>query len=250
VLRTFDMGYDKMISNGSWPKEDNPALGWRGIRAMLDMSAVFKIQIKAILRASTLGNLWIMLPMITELPELEKAGKLISQAKLELRRSGIPFDERIKVGIMVEVPAAAMTVEVLAQRVDFISIGTNDLTQYIMAADRTNMRVAALYSSYHPSVLSLVNRTVAACVRAGKPVSICGEVAGDILALPLFIGMGVDQLSMNPNRIFDLCRAVKKIDSQLVHHLVGPVISSRSQQSVKRKLENYRTELERKKTHA
>ncbi len=249
VLRTFDMGYDKTIDDGSWPEEDNPALGWRGIRAMLDMTAVFKTQIRAILRASALGNLRIMLPMITELSELERTGKLISQAKLELRRSGVPFDENIKVGIMVEVPAAALTAEVLARKADFISIGTNDLTQYTMAADRTNSRVAALYSSYHPSVLSLIDRTVTACARAGKPVSICGEVAGDILALPLFVGMGVDQLSMSPNRIFDLCRNVKRIDSQLVRHLVGPIVSSRSQQSVKRKLENYRTEMDRKQTH-
>ena len=247
ILRTFDIGYDKTTDDGSWPEEDNPALGWRGIRAMLDMTTVFKTQIRAILRASTLKNLKIMLPMVTELSELVKARRLISQTKLSLRREKIEFDNDIQVGIMVEVPAAAMIANYLAPNVDFISIGTNDLTQYTMAADRMNAKVANLYSPLHPSVLNLINMTVIAGKKHNKPVSVCGEVAGDILALPLFIGMGVHMLSMTPNRIFDLCRMVKKIDSRLVSHLVDPVISSGTLQSVRLKLENYRTELEKKK---
>lgn len=247
VLRTFDLGYDKSMANKNWPREDNPALGWRGIRAMLDMSHLFKTQIRAILRASTRKNLRIMLPMISELSELERAKKLISQVKFKLRKEQIEFDPDIQVGIMIEVPAAAMTADKLAESVDFMSIGTNDLAQYTLAADRTNTKVSDLYSPYHPSVLHLIYMTVDACKKHKKQVSICGEMAGDILALPLFIGMEVDLLSMNPARIFDLCRSVKKIDFNLVRHLVGTVLSSGSLREVVNKLLNYRMALEKRK---
>lgn len=245
VLRTFDLGYDKLSTNGVEPNEDNPALGWRGIRPMLDLVGVFKTQIRAIFRASAFGNLKILLPMIADLSELEKALRLISQVKLQLRRDGIDFDKNIPVGIMVEVPSAAMTADALARKADFLSIGTNDLTQYTLAADRMNNRVAALYNSLHPSVLGLIARTVEACKRHNRPVSICGELAGDPVALPLFIGLGVDQLSMNPSRIFDLCRLVKKIDSTLVGHLVRSVLASGSIAETSRKLKDFRLVLEK-----
>jgi len=248
TMRTFDLGYDKIATETTWAEESNPALGWRGIRAMLDMSDVFKTQIKALLRASTLGNLKIMLPMITELSEIERAKRLLSQTKLSLRRKKIPFDTNIQLGIMVEVPSAAMTAATLAPKVDFISIGTNDLTQYTMAADRMNSRVASLYNAFHPAVLNLIANTVAACKQYDKPVSICGEIAGDPLALPLFIGMRVDQLSMSPGRIYDIHRMASKIDSNLVRHLVGPTLASGTQQAVRNTLENYRNELQKKKT--
>ncbi len=245
ILRTFDIGSDKFLTSGAAHHEDNPALGWRGIRSMLGMADVFKAQIRAILRASVRKNLKIMLPMVSDIGEYEKARKLISQVMLELRRSRIPFDNRIEIGIMVEVPSAALTADQLAQRVDFISIGTNDLTQYTMSADRNNAKVADLYSPFHPSVLHLIKMTVDACKRHQKTVSICGEVAGDQLALPLFIGMGVDQLSMNPSKIFDMCRLVRKVDSNMVRLLVGSVMSSGTIASVTRKLQSYRTALEK-----
>jgi len=236
TLRTFDLGYDKLASHTIWPSEDNPALGWRGIRPMLDMTDVLKTQIRAILRASVAGRLRIMLPMISDLSELEKAQRLISQVKFSLRKEKIEFDPTVPVGIMVEVPSAALTASVLARKADFISIGTNDLTQYALAADRMNSKVAHLYSALHPSVLSLIHSTTQACHVAGTPVSICGEIAGDLRALPLFIGMGVDQLSINPNRIVDLCRQVRKIDSSLVRHLVNSVVDSGSLKEVNNKL--------------
>ncbi len=247
VLRTFDLGYDKSLSDSKWPREDNPALGWRGIRAMLDMSQLFRTQIRAILRASEHGNLKILLPMISQVAELERARKLIAQVKFRLRKEGVDFDRNIEIGIMIEVPAAAMIADRLAAGVDFMSIGTNDLTQYTLAADRTNRKVAELYSPYHPSVLQLIEMTVTACLKSKRPVSICGEMAGDVLALPLFIGMGINMLSMSPARIFDLCRATRKIDSRLAQHLVATILASGSAGEVISKLENYRTAVDRRK---
>ncbi|HWR82956.1 MAG TPA: phosphoenolpyruvate--protein phosphotransferase [Candidatus Deferrimicrobium sp.] len=247
VFRTFDLGYDKSISDRNWPQEDNPALGWRGIRAMLELDGYFKTQLRAILRASTRRNVKILLPMVTEVSEVERARKLIAQIKFALTRERVPFDPNIEVGIMVEVPAAAMIAETLATRVDFMSIGTNDLAQYALAADRANRKVAHLYNPYHPSVLQLISMTVTACKKHRRPVSICGEMAGDMLALPLFIGMDVDVLSMSPARIFDLCRAVKKIDSSVVRHLVGVVLSSGSVKEVLTTLEDFKRASEKRK---
>ncbi|NOY88339.1 MAG: phosphoenolpyruvate--protein phosphotransferase [FCB group bacterium] len=248
VLRTFDLGYDKLAVNNHWPQEDNPALGWRGMRAMLDMVNIFKAQIRAILRASTHRNLKIMLPMVSDVSELIKAKKLIAQVKFQLRKKNIPFDENIQIGIMIEVPSAVLTIDTFLDKVDFISIGTNDLTQYTLASDRMNNRVANLFSVFHPSVLKLILMTVEACKKHNKPVSICGEVAGDLLALPLFIGMEIDLLSMNPVRIFDLCRMVKKIDSSIAKMLLASVMKSDTQQQVLNKLRAYKMELEKRKS--
>lgn len=246
VLRTFDLGYDKLALNGNWPQENNPALGWRGIRAMLDMEPIFKTQIRAILKSSHLKNLKIMLPMISDATEVERAKKLIQQVKFQLRREKVEFDPDIEVGIMIEVPSAALMADTLASKVDFMSIGTNDLTQYTLAADRQNNKVSKLYNAFHPSILHLICRTVKAAKKQSIPVSICGEIAGDLLALPLFIGMGVDLLSMNPGRLFDLCRLVKKIDSSAAEHLTESVIHSKSAQDVMNILQHYKNELEKK----
>jgi phosphotransferase system enzyme I (PtsI) len=246
VLRTFDLGSDKFKGGSPEYAEDNPALGFRGIRSMLVMSDVFKTQLRAILRASTRKNLKILLPMISDAAEVDRAGRLLSQAMLELRRKDIPFDNDIEIGIMVEVPSAALMADQLSRKVDFISIGTNDLTQYTLSADRNNDRVAGLYSPLHPSVLHLIKMIVDACKRSRIPVAICGEAAGDPLALPLFIGLGVEQLSMNPARIVDLCRLVKKIDSSLVSRLVDSVLASNSQASVTRKLQSFKNAIEKK----
>ncbi|UCG60444.1 MAG: phosphoenolpyruvate--protein phosphotransferase [Candidatus Zixiibacteriota bacterium] len=248
TFRVFDLGYDKLVADTGWPSEDNPALGWRGMRAMLDMNHIFKTQLGAILRASVLKNVKILLPMITDVSELEQARKLISQAKFRLRKNSVPFDEDIEVGIMIEVPSAAMTADILVRKADFVSIGTNDLAQYTLAADRTNNRVSSLYSSYHPSVLKLIRMIVEAARRHGKSISVCGEMAGDLLALPLFVGMELDLLSMNPARIFDVCRMVRKMDSSMARHLLNSVLSSDTQQQVIHKLQTYKNELDKMKT--
>ncbi|UCC44713.1 MAG: phosphoenolpyruvate--protein phosphotransferase [Candidatus Zixiibacteriota bacterium] len=244
TLRTFDLGSDKIKSNGPGSHEDNPALGWRGIRAMLDMTDIFKAQIRAMMRASVHGNFRIILPMISDVSEVDRAKKLISQVVLDLRRKKLPYDPEVPVGIMVEVPSAALMADALARKVDFISIGSNDLTQYTLSVDRTNARVAGLYHTLHPSVLHLIKMTVDACSRHMKEVSICGEIAGDPLALPLFVGMGVTHLSMNPARIFDACRLVTKIDTNLVRLLVASVLASGTTAQVKRKLESFREALD------
>jgi len=246
ALRVFDLGYDKLAVDETWPHEDNPALGWRGIRALLDMEDVFITQLRAILRASALNNVSIMLPMVTDGAEIDRARKILSQVKFDLKKSGEPFDDDIKMGIMVEVPSAAMMAESLARKADFLSIGTNDLTQYTLASDRMNIRVSNVYSAFHPSVLRLIRMTIEAGKKNSIPVSICGEIAGDLLALPLFIGLDVDLLSMSPSRIFDLYRLVRRIDASMARHLALSVMESTTQQSVMNKLQSYKQELEKK----
>jgi phosphotransferase system enzyme I (PtsI) len=246
ILRTFDLGSDKIKADGFIPHEDNPALGWRGIRSMLELPDIFKTQIRAMLRASVYSNVKILLPMVSDVTELTKARRLISQAMLELRRDKATFDQDVEIGVMVEVPSAALTIEQFVKYADFVSIGTNDLTQYTMSADRGNARVAGLYNHFHPSVLRLIAMTVDACKKQKKPVHICGEAAGDPLGLPLFVGMGVSGLSMNPTKIVDSCRLISKIDYDLVRHLVAPILASNSVSAVMRKLESFRNALENK----
>ncbi len=245
VLRTFDLGADKVRSNDIMPQEDNPALGWRGIRMMLEMSEIFKTQIRAILRASVHKNLKILLPMISDASEVDKARKIISQIMMELRHARVPHDPDIKIGVMIEVPAAALTVDILAPKVDFFSIGTNDLTQYTLSVDRNSTRVTDLYNPLHPSVLMLVKMTVDAALTHKIPVAICGEIAGDLIALPLFIGMGVREFSMNPAKIFEVCRHVNRVDSQAARNLTNAIMAGLSTTSVKRKLESYAATLEK-----
>ncbi|MFQ5498807.1 MAG: putative PEP-binding protein, partial [Candidatus Zixiibacteriota bacterium] len=194
-----------------------------------------------ILRASQQGNLKIMLPMVSDVSEILRARKLISQVKLQLRREGIQFDTDIAVGIMVEVPSIAITAQFAATKVDFMSIGTNDLTQYTLAVDRVNNRVAGLYSALHPSVLSMIKMTIDAGRARNIPVSICGEIAGDLQAAPLFIGMGVQMLSVSPNKIFDLCRTIKTIDSKVARHLAASVLSCGSLRDATRIVQSFRT---------
>jgi phosphoenolpyruvate-protein phosphotransferase (PTS system enzyme I) len=244
VFRTFDLGSDKVRPDDPQFVEPNPALGWRGIRLMLEMPEVFKSQVRAILRASTRRNVSLLLPMISDLGEFRRAKKLVSQAMLELRRSGQGFDEDIRIGVMVEVPSAALMAGPLAELADFVHIGTNDLTQYTMSADRANDRVAGLYNPFHPSVLTLVDMTIQACRRLKKPVCVCGEAAGDPLGVILFVGMGVTGLSMNPNKVFDSCRLIRKINAGSVKLLVDPILSSQSAAAAMRRIQSYRNTIE------
>lgn len=196
TMRTLDIGGDKVLPYFPM-QEDNPYLGWRGIRVTLDHPDVFLVQVRAMMRASEeLNNLRIMLPMITNLSEVEEATYLIEQAFLELLEEGCEI-EKPKIGVMIEVPAAAYLAREMAKRVDFISIGSNDLTQYLLAVDRNNARVAGLYDSLHPAMLRVLLKVVEGGHAAGVEVSICGEMASDPLAVILLIAMGFDTLSMN-----------------------------------------------------
>lgn len=211
VIRTFDLGSDKYYPSDNNIKEDNPALGWRGIRASFDMPNVFKDQVKAILRASARGNVKILLPMIADITELGKARRFIRQGMAELRKEGVPFDRNIPIGIMIEVPSAAVAADILAEKVSFFSIGSNDLTQYTLAADRDNQRLAKIFTPLHPAVLRLIRMTIEAAQKHNIPVAVCGEMAGDVMAIPLLIGMGITQLSMNPSKLYNACRLIPRI---------------------------------------
>ncbi|HVY73519.1 MAG TPA: phosphoenolpyruvate--protein phosphotransferase [Puia sp.] len=198
TLRTLDIGGDKPLSYLSMPVEQNPFLGYRGIRVSLDQPELFLVQLRAMLRASAFGKFRIMFPMISSLEEFREAKKLFAQEKEELRKRQIAFDENIPVGAMIEVPAAAMIADLLAKEADFFSIGTNDLCQYALAADRMNSKVNSLYNPFHPGVLRLIDRTLAAAKQQNIPVSICGELASEPIAIPLLLGMGLREFSMNP----------------------------------------------------
>lgn len=223
VMRTLDIGGDKTLSY--FPIEElNPFLGWRGIRVTLDQPDIFLVQIRAMLRASEdLDNLKIMLPMITSVSEFDDAISLINQAHGELLHEGLAI-KRPEVGVMIEVPAAVYQARALARRADFLSIGTNDLTQYILAVDRNNSRVASLYDSLHPAVISALRQVVRAAHLEGKPVSVCGEMAADPLATILLIAMGVDTLSMNMNNISRIKWVIRRFSAANAKKILKDVI--------------------------
>lgn len=223
TIRCFDVGSDK-FSAGIPLHENNPALGLRGIRFLLYSRDVFTTQVKAILRASVNKNIRLMLPMISDISELMTAKKIISDCMLELDKKYIDYDSKIPIGIMVETPSAVLTSEILAKECNFFSIGTNDLTQYTLAADRTNDLVTDIYDSFHPSVLRLIAITIDNAVAAGIPVGICGELAGHSAATPLLIGMGISELSIPPTLLLELKNRILKTsfsDSEiLAQHLL------------------------------
>jgi len=197
IIRTLDIGGDKEIPYMELEKEENPFLGWRAIRYCLDKNEIFLTQIRAILRASAFGSIKIMIPMISTVTEIKRTKKLIQQVKAELTKENIAFNKEIPVGIMVETPAAAILADQFAKEVDFFSIGTNDLTQYTMAVDRGNKKVADLYSTYNPAVLRLIYHTAQAAEKNGIMCGVCGESAADPLLIKFLIGSGINELSMS-----------------------------------------------------
>lgn len=210
IIRTLDVGGDKPVAGIDFPKEENPFLGWRGVRMCLDRLDIFKPQLRALLRAACLGNLKVMVPMISDVSEVTRVRELIEECAAELTKEGIPH-EKFELGIMIETPAAVLHADALAAEVAFFSIGTNDLTQYVMATDRANAQIASLYRTEHPAVMKAIELTCQAAAKAGIWVGICGEAAANPALIPTFVNMGVAELSMSPAAIL----ASKKLVSEV-----------------------------------
>ena len=212
IIRTLDLGGDKFMSALHMPEELNPFLGWRAIRFCLERVDIFKTQLRAILRASAVGNVKMMYPMISGVEEVRRANVIADECRAELRAEGLEFDEKMEVGAMIEIPSAAISADILAREVDFFSIGTNDLIQYSIAVDRLNEHIAHLYEPTHPAIIRLIRMTVQAAHAHNLWVGVCGEMAGDIALTPLLLGLGVDELSTGAALVPRVKRAVQALD--------------------------------------
>ncbi|MCY7572682.1 phosphoenolpyruvate--protein phosphotransferase [Bacillus pumilus] len=214
VVRTLDIGGDKELPYLQLPKEMNPFLGFRAIRLCLEEQEIFRTQLRALLRASTYGNLKIMFPMIATLSEFREAKAILLEEKEALVAAGIDVSDSIEIGIMVEIPSTAVIADQFAKEVDFFSIGTNDLIQYTMAADRMNERVSYLYQPYNPAILRLITLVIEAAHKEGKWVGMCGEMAGDEIAIPLLLGLGLDEFSMSATSILPARTQLSKLSKE------------------------------------
>ncbi len=232
IIRTLDLGGDKFMSALQLPSELNPFLGWRAIRFCLERVDVFKTQLRAILRASALGNIRMMFPMISGVDELRRANAVLEECRQELRAEGIPFNEQMEVGAMIEVPSAALVADLLAKECDFFSIGTNDLIQYTIAVDRINERIAHLYEPTHPAIIRLIKMIVNAAHAHNLWVGVCGEMAGEIALTPLLVGLGVDELSTGAALVPRVKRAVQSLDISVCLQLVDEVKNMESADAI------------------
>lgn len=232
VVRTLDIGGDKELSYLNLPKEMNPFLGYRAIRLCLDQTDIFRTQLRALLRASEYGKLNIMFPMIATIQEFRDAKAILLEEKEKLVSEGVKVDDDIEVGIMVEIPATAALADIFAKEVDFFSIGTNDLIQYTMAADRMSERVAYLYQPYNPAILRLIKQVIEASHKEGKWTGMCGEMAGDNTAVPLLLGLGLDEFSMSATSILKARKQIKELDQKEMQELANRAINCATSEEV------------------
>lgn len=240
IIRTLDIGGDKDLKYMKLPKEDNPFLGYRAIRICLDDINLFKVQLRAILKASAFGNMAIMIPMISSLEELRKTKEIINEVKEELREKKIKFDENIKIGIMIEIPAAALIANELAKECDFFSIGTNDLIQYTVAVERGNEKIANLYTMYNPAVIRLIKSAINGAHKNKIKCGMCGESAGELLYIPLLIGLGLDEFSMNANKVLKARKLILDLKYSECKKLAEDILKMSSAEEIKEKLKQIR----------
>ncbi|MFS0861273.1 phosphoenolpyruvate--protein phosphotransferase [Fredinandcohnia sp. 179-A 10B2 NHS] len=232
VVRTLDIGGDKELPYLNLPKEMNPFLGFRAIRLCLEEQDIFRTQLRALLRASSYGNLKIMFPMIATLDEFREAKAILLEEKEKLVASGTEVSDSIELGIMVEIPSTAVLADLFAKEVDFFSIGTNDLIQYTMAADRMNERVSYLYQPYSPSILRLVSMVIEAAHKEGKWAGMCGEMAGDSIAIPILLGLGLDEFSMSATSILPARSQIKKLSKAEIAGFKEKILSMSTTEEV------------------
>lgn len=232
VVRTLDIGGDKELSYLKFPHEMNPFLGYRAIRLCLDRTDIFRVQLRALLRASVHGKLAIMFPMIATIQEFRAAKALVEEEKKNLSKEGIAFSDTIELGMMVEIPAAAMLADQFAKEADFFSIGTNDLIQYSMAADRMNEKVSYLYQPYNPSILRLVKMTIDGAHKEGKWCGMCGEMAGDETAIPLLLGLGLDEFSMSASSVLEARRIIRSLNYSDMKELADKALNMSTTEEV------------------
>lgn len=237
VIRTLDVGGDKDIPYMNLEKEENPFLGFRAVRYCLKNPEFYKTQLRALLRAGVYGDLWIMVPLVTGVDELRAVKALLSQAESELESEGVSYKKDIKVGVMIETPAAALTADIFAKEADFFSIGTNDLTGYTMAADRGNANVAYLYSPFNPSVLRSIKYIISEAKKAGITVGMCGEGAADPMLIPLLISFGLDEYSVTPTSVLATRREISKWSKADADEIADRVMSLSTEREVVSELE-------------
>ena len=236
IIRTLDIGGDKDLKYLTLEKEANPFLGYRAIRLCLDNPTIFKTQLRAILRASAFGKLAIMFPMISSIEELRAAKEVLGECKQELDNENILYDKNIQVGIMIEIPSAALIADKLAQECDFFSIGTNDLIQYTVAVERGNEKISKIYTKYHPAVIKLIKKAIDGAHSANIICGMCGEAAGDPTFIPLLVGLGLDEFSMNSNNILRARRTINNLDKETCVKLSEEILQMASAEEVEKRL--------------
>ena len=243
IVRTLDIGGDKDLKYLNLDKEDNPFLGYRAIRICLREPEIFKVQLRALYRASSYGKLAIMLPMISSVDEIRDAKDIINEVKEELKAEKVKFDKNVKIGIMIEVPSAAIMAEQLAKECDFFSIGTNDLIQYTVAVERGNEKISDLYTKFHPAVIRLIKMAIDGAHKSKIFCGMCGEAASDERFIPLLVGLGLDEFSMNHTKILNSRKMIRNLDHKECKKLVQEVLKKSSANEIKARLEEYKNNL-------